>query len=280
MAHIFYGNARYFVENADVVDAATRLDDRYWCLFEFDIPGANIDLLTIRPGDTGLGFSTFLMTEVKHFSGTITGATHGQWSIERGGKTGPFRVSNPLDMNPWDQAVRAHDRLEEYLERHRGDFLDLRSNDASINVWPQLLLVRNDGPGVHMLPAKPPSFGDYLFSLQRWLQRAEEWTPKMGRQVTAAEVEALTKSLGLTRWDPVALPIATSAISRRPVPVTTPAPKSAAPVAIPAGDPRLEEMLGIISEMNERMKAVEESLKPQPTPTETFSWKRFISGRS
>ena len=51
------------------------------------------------------------------------------------------------------------------------------------------------------------------------------------------------------------------------------------PGATMIADPRFEEMYALVSVMSERMKALEESLKPQPSPTESFSWKRFLSGR-
>ena len=77
MAHIFYGNKRRFEENIDVATAAASLSDEFWCLFEFDIPLANIDCLIIKAAEgktTPETASTFLLTETKHVSGRLRGS--------------------------------------------------------------------------------------------------------------------------------------------------------------------------------------------------------------
>lgn len=278
MAHIFYGNAGKFAENGDVVDAVTRLGDEYWCLFEFDVPGANIDLLTIRVGDAGLGYSSLVNTEVKHISGVVTGGYHGAWSVERKGETTPFLVPNKRDLNPWDQTVRAHDELVRRLEELRGEYLDFRPDRADIAVWPHLLLVRNDGPGIHNLPDQPTSFGTFSFSLQKWLRRIEGWKSKQGLIISAAEVEALTQCLDLTRWDPVALPIAKTAIHRHAAASVAPAAPQPQPV-LPVGDPRLDEMFSLVSAMSEELRVIKQAVTTPPVEPNAFSWKKFLAGR-
>jgi hypothetical protein len=212
MAHIYYGNKRRFEENLDVAQAAACLSDDFWCLFEFDIPMANIDCLIIRAVEsrtTPEVASTFLLNEIKHVTGRLRGLEYGEWSIIRNGIEEPYASGNDKDVNPWAQTLRALNLFKDWFAANHTVFLsDGRYYAADdIKIWPYLLIVRNDSDERHQLPTSPSNkFGSMMFSLDQWLHNVQNWQPRVGIQLTHADADGLVRTLGLNHWQAPDLP--------------------------------------------------------------------------
>jgi hypothetical protein len=206
MAHIFYGNKRRFEENIDVAEAASTLGDEFWCLFEFDIPLANIDCLIIRAADSHTAPeipSTFLLTEIKHVSGRLRGLEYSEWTIIRNGIEEPYQSGNDKDVNPWAQTLRALNMFKDWFGANHTVFLDNGRfhNVDDIKIWPYLLIIRGDSDERHQLPTSPSNkFGSMMFSIEQWVTNVRNWQPRVGIQLTKADVQGLVSTLGLNEW--------------------------------------------------------------------------------
>lgn len=207
MAHIYYGDRRRVQQNLDVVAAISELSDDYWALLEFDIPGANIDCLLIKPTRTGTepaAPSPFIMTEFKRVAGRLSGLEHTPWFIERNGIRGPLASSNSEDINPWQQTLRALNTFQKWFTTNQMVFLDRpEPHDGNdIKVWPVLLVIRTDSTERHALPPHPGNrFGSYTFSVDQWLQLVSNWRPYVGIQLCQEDVERIVQALYLQEWD-------------------------------------------------------------------------------
>jgi len=220
MAHIFYGNKRRFEENLDVAEAAATLSDDFWCLFEFDIPLANIDCLIIKAStarSTPEIASTFLLNEIKHVTGRLKGLEYSEWSIIRNGIEEPYPSGNDKDTNPWAQTLRALNLFKDWFGSNHTVFLEdgRMYNPDDIKIWPYLLIVRNDSDERHQLPTSPSNkFGSMMFSIDQWLSNVRNWQPRVGIQLTHKDVDGLVRALGLNPW--------ASAIQPEPAPMDDP----------------------------------------------------------
>jgi hypothetical protein len=247
MAHIFYGNKRRFEENIDVATAAASLSDDYWCLFEFDIPLANVDCLIIKAAEERTNpetASTFLLTEVKHVSGRLRGLEYSEWSIIRNGIEEPYATGNDKDVNPWAQTLRALNLFKDWFASNHTVFMEEGRyyNSDDIKIWPYLLIIRNDSDERHQLPTGPSNkFGSMMFSVDQWVSNVRNWQPRVGIQLTRADVQGLVQALGLNEWS---------------APVTAvPAPS---PIAVSGNGHWMDHMATWIADVERRLALLEQ----------------------
>lgn len=216
MAHIYYGNRPNFERNMDVVEAVAQLSDEYWALFEFDVPGCNIDCLILKPATENTPPSQpspFILTEIKHVAGELKGLENEPWTITRSGIEQPYNAGKANVDNPWQQTLLALNIFRDWFRDNQTVFLSSvrRFDDDAIKIWPTLLIVRTDGEGRHRLPTSPASrFGTFSFSTSQWIRNISNWEPYVGVQLTKADVEGLIQTLRLNKWNiPIATPSST-----------------------------------------------------------------------
>jgi hypothetical protein len=289
MARIYYGNRARFEENADAVDAIAELSDDYWALFEFDVPGGNIDCLVIRPATDATPASTpsvLILTEIKHVAGRLVGLENGRWTIERHGVTTTYLPSNAADDNPWQQAIRVLNAFRAWMTNNQRVFFEpgVTHDYTDIKVWPTLLVIRTDADEPHGLPYGPTNrFGSFCFSIDDWIRNISSWTPRVGIQLTVDDVRRLVTALQLTEWTRPAgqagdaAPDATLAGTASVLPGFATEPIAAdVPAQSAAGEPApieplmggLEWLDGLIawaSEIERRVQALEARARPSRT---------------
>ncbi|MGH2560596.1 MAG: hypothetical protein ACRDJH_16150 [Thermomicrobiales bacterium] len=203
MARIFVGN-RAMVDEG-VLEAVRALGDEFWVLAEFDVNRRNIDWLILRqvPDDRPAGrYSTVILTELKRTRAVLDGDDNSRWREYREGLWHELEPSNMRDMNPWRQLINTVNTFREWLYNNQRRFLAPNSGqvypEAAVKIWPNLLILSDPAEIVHRLPLKPHNgFGAYHFHLGEWVRRAWGWTPREGLQLTAAEIEDLTRVLGV-----------------------------------------------------------------------------------
>lgn len=203
MARIFVGN-RSMVDG-EVLEAIRTLGDEFWVLAEFDVNRRNIDWLILRqvPDDRPAGrYSTVILTELKRTRAVLDGDDNSRWREYREGLWHELEPSNMRDMNPWRQLINTVNTFREWLYNNQRRFLAPGGGqvypEAAVKIWPNLLILGDPAEIVHRLPLKPHNgFGAYHFHLGEWVRRAWGWTPREGLQLTAAEIEDLTRVLGL-----------------------------------------------------------------------------------
>ena len=211
MARIFYGR-RDMLDSA-VLEAVRTLSDEFWVLAEFDLDRRNIDWLIIRavPEHRPKGFfSALYMTELKHTSAQLSGGESGPWTVERNGIAKVIVPNNKADENYWHQTTNVSETVRRWLHNNQRRFLSIEQpeqTEASIKVWPTLLILSDPPEMVHRLPLAPANrFGAFHHDLAKWLDSVQHWHLKQGFQLTAEELERLVQVIGLQELICTAVP--------------------------------------------------------------------------
>ncbi len=199
MSHIFAGDEKSI--DPEVIEAVKGLPNNYWVLAGFTV-GREVDFLVIRTARPN-EHSAIIITELKRYEHAIRGISQDAvW--ERQDISGQWHPidGNYSDRNPYWQAVNGANQLKHWLWNNQRLYLSnsghLERDEDQFGAWPLVLILSPTGIQ-HLLPLRPTSrYGAWVFELDRWLSMLQSWNPRKGVGLTAANMQSLVKSLGLT----------------------------------------------------------------------------------